>query len=509
MIANDTEMRALLLQEKAALNQRRNAIRAFGLKHYKPHPKQDAFHRAGKFKRRAVFAGNRWGKSDCGAAEDCAQGLGYRPWLLETDSACRAGIPQRSQRILVVTTDWGKVGEIFTSQRGEGGKMWKFLPRDSVKSATTNHARVIELIELHNGSVIQFDTVESFKKNPQSMESSDWDVIHVDEPVPQAMYSACARGLMDRGGQAYFTLTPLREPWIYDMFFGGADVRSAVTRNAATLFKDAYWSVTGSVWDNPYLTAEAINGFLDELPDQEERDCRESGIPLQFAGLIYKEFEPAIHVMSRLPDGWRDYDTPPDDWPIYLQLDPHPQTPVAGLLCTVSPTGRKYVFDEIWHKGTCQTIADVVKTKLGNRRLVSALGDPCLFNVDELTGTCWADDFSAAGLWLDRAQKDLARGIIAVKGALRSRMPDESAEWMFSPYLRRFIWEIKRWHWDKDNKPKDKDDHTLECFYRMVLEGPTWTDNASMPNPCGDLAVNDGLEGDERWSRREYQQMDY
>lgn len=501
------ELRVLKQEEIRLLKAREELVKKFGLKYYSPHAKQDAFHRAGmRVKSRAVFAGNRFGKSDCGAAEDCAQALGYRPWLKPNDPAYRGGIPQRPQKVLVITTDWGKVDEIFTSRRGVGGKMWKYLPQGFVKSCKTNHSGAVETMECENGSLIQFDTVESFKKNPQGIESSDTDVIHVDEPCPEKMFNAAARGLIDRDGCEYFTLTPLREPWIYDRFYGDQDTRSMVEAGGAHVLTNKgfdYWSVTGSIWDNPYLTEQAIGRYLNTL-DPEERECRESGIPLQFAGLIYKDFNTAVHLMQNLPEGWEDFDIPPRDWPVYLQLDPHPQTPVAGLLCTVSNTERKYIFNEVWNKGTCEDIAKLVLSFIGDRRLVRALADPSVFNKDQLTASCQADDFGAHGLWLDRAIKDLDRGIKSVQAALRERRSDGLPGWMFSPKLKRFVYEIKRWHWDKDNRPVDKDDHTLECLYRMVLDDPQWVDTKASEYVDLDSMPIEGLRSDERWSNRDY-----
>lgn len=494
------ELRELKQLEVALLRAREKAVLEFGLKFYGPHPKQDAFHRAGKYKRRALFAGNRTGKSDCGAAEDCSQALGYRPFYKEGDPARTAGIPQRPQKILILTTDWEKVDDIFTNQRGtDTGKLWKFLPRGFVKSTKKNHSGALEMLECENGSLIKFDTVESWKKNPLGSESSKWDVIHVDEPCPQKMYTAHSRGCVDTGGQVYFTLTPLSEPWIYDMFFGDeADVGAVVQGGLPVTREEIYWSITGSIWDNPYLTEDAIRLYLNEIADEEERECRERGIPLQFAGLVYKEFDQALHIARRIPEGWEDYDQPPAGWPVYLQLDPHPQTPVAGLLTTVFPSTRRYTFDEVWHKGTCDYITEIVNQKIGNRKLIRALADPSCFNRDQLTGSCQADDFFASGLFLDRAIKDLDRGITAVKQALKGRFNDGLPSWMFSPKLRTFFREIKRWSWDKDNKPKDKNDHTLECFYRMVLDDPQWVP----PQNDNDLPVPEvpitGLTEEER-----------
>lgn len=494
---NDFELLQIKRQEANLLRRRQQLIKENGILHYSPHPKQDAFHRAGEFKRRGVFAGNRFGKSDCGAAEDVAQAMGERIWYPKTDPARYAGIPQRPQKILIITNDWGKVDEIFTSERGEMGKLWRFFPRGFIKSKKRNHSGAIETMECINGSLIQFDTVESFKKNPQSAESSDWDVIHGDEPCPEAMYNAHARGLMDRNGKSYFTLTALKERWIPDLFFGDESADTIVRRGSANVFNKNFWSITGSIWDNPYLSEEAITLFLDSLNDPEERECRETGIPLQFAGLIYKEFNRQLHLLQSVPKGWADAYTPPLDWPVYIQIDPHPQTPVATLLCTVDPTGRKYLFDEIWRNGIVREICEDILEKVDCRLIVRAKADPCAFNEDRLTGTCWADDFALHGLPIDRAIKDLARGIKATKAALRSRMSDGMPEWMVSPACKRFLWEIARWAWDKDDKPVDKNDHLMECFYRMVLEAPTYVSREDDRFENNDLEMT-GLSDDDR-----------
>lgn len=506
------ELRAIKQEQIKLLAHKQRLILENGLKYYEPHPKQDAFHRAGRFKRRAVFAGNRFGKSDCGASEDSAQAVGERLWYPESDPARYAGIPRRPQKILVITTDWGKVDEIFTNERGaDTGKLWKLLPRGFVKSKKRNHGSgAIETMECINGSLIQFDTVESFKKNPQGAESSKWDVIHVDEPCPEKMFSAHARGLMDTDGQAYFTLTPLKEPWIYDKFFGDNDAGEIIKLGAPRLYKNDFWSITGSIWDNPYLSEAAIIRYLEEDCPEEERECREKGIPLQFAGLIYKEFEPAVHFYRNLPDGWEDFDCPPPHWPVYLQLDPHPQTPTAGLLTTVGPSTRKYVYNEIWLKGIAATIVQDILKKTGKNHMVNPQCDPSAFNVDELTGSCWATDFGDLGIWFSKAPKQLDRGIKAVQAALQARFTDGTPEWMFSPLLKRFIYEIKRWHWDKDNKPKDKDDHTLECLYRTVLNHPQWIDFSNETDkPVEDLAIVEGLTDDERWEVRDLNTSNY
>jgi hypothetical protein len=146
-----------------------------------------------------------------GAAEDCAWLLHERPWYPPNHLARTGGIPQHPVKGLVITIDWDMVDAIWTSERGTEGKIWKFLPPELIKSKKRNHSGAIDTVECTNGSLLKFDTVKSYMANPMGSESFDWDFIHVDEPSPEGMFKAQARGLVDRRGSAWFTLTPLRE----------------------------------------------------------------------------------------------------------------------------------------------------------------------------------------------------------------------------------------------------------------------------------------------------------
>ena len=90
---------------------------------------------------------------------------------------------------------------------------------------------------------------------------------------------------------------------------------------------------------------------------------------------------------------------------------------------------------------------------------------------DPITGSTMAQQFLANDIMVSKAPKDLGRGILKVKEELKK---DNNI--YISPSLRRFIWEINRYCWDKDNKPVDKDDHMMECFYRLCLENLDYID---------------------------------
>ena len=481
----ETDNPQLLIIKKRELELKRQRLaiaRNNGVAFYRPHEKQTKFHAAGlQYNRRMVRAGNRFGKSEMGCAEDVAWLLGERLWLPESDPVRKGGIPQRPIKLLTITTDWDKVDEIWTNRTstvGTGGKAWRMLPQGFSKRAAKNHAGCVDTIECSNGALWRFDTVKSFIQNPQGSESSDWDAIHVDEPCPEAMFKACARGLVDRNGAAWFTLTPLSEAWINDYFF------PQDTRGAA---RDNVWAISGSIWDNPYLPVEAIKEYLATLsPD--ERECREKGLPLHLSGMIFKMFDWDRHVLKRLPTGWKSWTEPPEDWTYYVTIDPHPQTPHAVQFAVVDPNQHMYVYNDIFDHCMVSTLCERIRNVLGPRRPVSVRIDPCAFMEDPVTFRTMASEFCRCGVYVEKGSKALMEGILKTQGVLSS----DPVMLHFTPTCARTLWEIQRYSWDPNgsDKPLDKDDHMMENLRRFVVQEPRFVANDRYNVPIADLVID-------------------
>lgn len=475
------ELLRLKQEELRLLREKEHELRTNALAYYRPHEKQDLFHAAGDFRLRLVEAGNRFGKSQMGAAEDCAWLLGERMWYPRDDERRTRGLPRRGRPVkgLVICTSWQKVREVYTDDTpGNEGKILKYLPPDLIDS-THKKGDAIYLIQLKNGSSITFSTVEQYKKNPQSVESSDWDFIHVDEPCPEKMFKGCARGLIDRGGKAWFTLTPLEEPWISDMFFPDIEVH-----NLVEFYEDGRakrWAISASMHDNPYNDAAAKEDYLASLTE-EERECRESGRPFNRVGLVYSEFDPAKHVVSSIPKSFTSPRNPPISWSHYVFIDPHPQTPHAVQFYAVPPgANRVYLYDEIFEKLPPSQLAKEILTRLGDANLIEAYMDPLGFQEDPETEISPADRFHEAGLPVMKATKDLINGIMYAKEKLSI-----DGYLRILPHCQRTLWEFRRYRWDVDrqtgapkNKPVDKDDHMMECFYRAMLADMFYADKSA------------------------------
>lgn len=459
---NDIDLLLVKREKARLLEERLNLIKTYGIKYYRPHAGQDKFHRAGcKFRKRYVRTGNRWGKSTAGCAEDVAWLLNHRPWYPESDEACRGGIPQHPVKLLTTGADWEKLAEVWSSE--ETGKIWKFIPKGFVKKVHRNSVGVIDLISFTNGSSWRFESVKGFKNNPLGSESSDWDAIHYDEPLPEKMRKALARGLIDRGGSEWYTLTPLTEFWINDYFFPadtGGKPRSDV------------WTLCGTTYDNTHLSPENIAEYENDLTD-DEKECRIHGIPLELAGLVYKEFKWDTHVLTSPLPGWNEFNDPPKDWTIYYSIDPHPRTPHAILFCAVGPTGFHVYFTDYFKAVTANELAEAVLNVNKNRVIGRGIMDPLGFIEEPSTKTTFATELANYGLYVDKATKALDTGIIRVRTQLKNNAI------AFTPNCARTLWEIQRYCWDPEKeRPIDANDHMMENLYRLELADMRWLDPA-------------------------------
>lgn len=492
---------ALAARELALAKREAELRRENGLLCYNPHEKQRLFHYAAYMRRRYGRTGNRFGKSEMGAAEDVAYARGERAWIshgvtfrtlgltagvpphLWDEELRFLGIPKHATKGLIVTTDWDKSTEIFTSNE-EGanqGKLFKYIPKTAFVEATKNHSGAIDRVvvkSIHGGnSVIHLDTVKSFKQNPLGQESSAWDWVHIDEPCPEAMWKAIARGLVDRNGHAWFTCTPLTEPWIDQKFI--PDLESQTRENLDTVSSEDHWMMTGSMYDNPHNTPEAIKLFLSELTE-EERETRISGIPAAYSGIVYKEFRWNDHVLKAAPPGWTDWRTPPLDHTLRFAIDYHPRKPHHVLFIATSPHEVHYVYAEIWLSCLMSELVEEIKLVLGKDSrgvsrdsTVPGLIDPLADTPNRVTDITALEEVLRLGLPVVPATKDPHNGILKVKEILKARDRIGLPIMFVNPALKRFLFEISRGYiWDQDtNKPLKENDDAMENFYRLCLQG--------------------------------------
>lgn len=430
--------------------------------YWTPSPKQQLFFENSGKKRRAGFCGNRFGKSTLGVVEDVCWLIGYRPFFPEGHPLRTLGIPKHGIKGLVVAEDWDKVKEIFTNDDSieRQGKFWEFLPSDFVKKSHRNEKGIIDQITVvsevdgtKRESIIYFDTVKSFKNAPASFESSDWDFVHLDEPVMKELWVAVSRGLIDRGGFSWWLFTPLKEVWMYNETIDNTKEQPQF-----------YWWFEATMDDNPTLSDEDKNLYLSQLPD-DERAARRAGKPLAYGRLVFHQYDPLSHDVDCVAS-WPFPDRPPEkDYMVAYALDTHPHTHHAGLFASVNKFGDVDFYDEVWFKGTIDKLAELVKSKLQGVRCHYGLCEPAAWNEDQGSGKSYADMFFEAGLDLIPASKRKEDAILQTQLLLGQRKRTVRIH----RRCKRLRWEMFNHYFDKDNHPEDKNDHMIECLRRLVI----------------------------------------
>lgn len=504
-----------LLQETLAAQQRLLTLaRDNGLAFYRPHAKQHEFHSAPN-KRRGFFAGNRTGKSDGNGAETAAWAYGERTWYRysfpiygmsynadgsarkriltglhtgdspdgTTHPLVRQGIPPWPTKQLVVCANWNKVDEIWTSQAADRpGKIWKFLPKGCAKGYT-NHAGVISEIHIASGpskgAVINFMSVDAFRRDHLVAESSDYDRVTFDEPGPIALWKGLSRGLVDRQGQADFGLTALEEMWIYDKF--NPDSSAEVADEDLRPFRDRF-SVNATMYDNPHLTDQAIADFASDLTE-DERSCRLNGHPLELSGLVYKEFRRDVHVLKSPPPGWADFHLPAKSCILHVRVDTHPVTPHAVTFAAVGPSEIPIVCYDFFKSCDADTLCEMINEyiKLTGCFLGSLKVEPAAWIPDPATKRApIAAYFAKHNLPATKASKDMDSGILVTKSKLKGdKLPDGTTRpgVLFCPTARRTLWEFSRYRYDPaTGRPVDENDHMMENLRRLLITPTRWFD---------------------------------
>lgn len=491
---------ALAKRELALERRRKELARDQAIVFFRPHDKQELFFANAQYKYRYARTGNRFGKSEMGACEDVAFALGYRPWYPEGHVLRTLGIPSHPTKGLIVTTDWDKSKEVFTELEGENvGKLFKYIPKSALGQPTRNHSGAIDRIPVKHvtggWSIIHLDTVKSFKQNPLGQESSVWDWVHIDEPIPEDMWKAIARGLVDRQGSAWFTCTPLTEPWIDSSFIPDLESLSANTANVIANSSSSRWMMTGSMDDNPHNTPDSIALFMSWLTD-EEKECRRHGIPTAYSGLVYKEFSWNDHVLREPPVGWKSWSMPPPDHTLRFAIDYHPRKPHAVLFVATSPKDRHYVYAEVWYSCLMEELVKEIKQTLHPREsTVPGLIDPLADTPNRVTDITPLEEVLRLGLPVMPATKDPHNGILRAKALLKARDRQGRPMILFNPACRQTLFEISRGYiWDGDtNKPLKKNDDMMENLYRLALQGleyiePTISSDYSIIPPITDFA---------------------
>ena len=389
----------------------------FPILYYKPQAHQAPFHRSLK-KMRLCTGGNQSGKTIATCSEGIMLSLGIHPYR-------KIRVPNKGR---VVATDLQKgIGEVV------GAKYKELIPMSEVRRMKYYPGGEYKKCFWKNGSVTEF---MSYEQDDLAFEGWVGDWVQFDEPPPRSKYVACMRGLMRYKGICFMALTPLSEPWIYDEIY---------TQTGAGVDQPDVF--TFDINDNKYLSKAEIADFESRLTE-DEKEARLHGRFQHLSGLIYKEFNPSVHIVDA-------FDIP-KEWTRYNAMDYHPRVPCALGWIAVSPQGRFYAYDELWVNDTVRNICEAVKAKEGTNVIRARFIDPLSATPDRISGSCAQREFIRSGLAYRSATKDFAIGKNLVCEALKLDKEGKAGIYFLRGRVPRTIEAITHYQWDEYAKGDDK-----------------------------------------------------
>lgn len=418
----------------------------------KKHKKQLAFHKCKK-RNRWVFGGNRSGKTECGAVEAVWIARGTHPyrknrkdvfgWVVSLTAQVQRDVAQ--QKILrYLRPDWIE-DVVMTSGR-------KDFP----------DAGVIDQIRVKNVfggiSVIGF---KSCDQGRERFQGSSLDFVWFDEEPPRDVYEECVMRVLDRKGDIFGTMTPLK-----GLTFVYEEIYLNHHNNPQIWYEFMEWA------DNPFLSKREIEA-LTQTMDETTLQSRRYGKFCTREGLVYPEFDESVHVIDPFPI--------PKAWQDNISIDPGLKNPLSAHWYCTDFDGNVYVVaehyaagrDVDYHTEAIKRICDQLGWKRDLRGRICALIDPAAGQRTLSSVKSVSELFYERDILVDtRVDKDVFSGIARVKSYLmRGNGTPDLFIFKSCPNMIR---EFKGYFWGGDESPVKRDDHAMDelRYYLMTRPRP-------------------------------------
>ena len=449
-------MNEILQKIRAIEREQKRRAETDALAHYntgkKKHKKQLAFHRCKK-RNRWVFGGNRSGKTECGAVEAVWMARGIHPyrknrkdvfgWVVSLTAQVQRDVAQ--QKILrYLRPDW--IEDIVMSS----GR------KDSPSSGVIDQIRVKNVFG--GISVIGF---KSCDQGRERFQGSSLDFVWFDEEPPQDVYEECAMRVLDKKGDIFGTMTPLK-----GLTFVYEEIYLNKRNNAQIWYEFMEWA------DNPFLPKSEIKALTATM-DETTLQSRRYGRFCTREGLVYPEFDESVHVIDPFPI--------PKEWQDNISIDPGLKNPLSAHWYCTDFDGNVYVVAEHYaagqdidfHTQKIQHMCEKLDWKRDAKGRICALIDPAAGQRTLASAKSVSELFYERNILVDtRVDKDVFTGIARVKSYL-SRGNGRPDLFIFRS-CPNMIREFKGYFWGNDEAPVKRDDHAMDelRYYLMTRPSP-------------------------------------
>ncbi len=416
----------------------------------KVHKKQLLFHECPK-KNRWVFGGNRSGKTECGAVETIYFARGNHPY----------------RHLTHATSGW--VVSLTTQVQRDvaQAKILQYLNPEWIVDITMSQGRkdspergVIDQLVIKN--VFGTTSTIGFKSCDQGREKfqgTSLDYVWFDEEPPEDIYTECKMRLLDKNGDMFGTMTPLKGlTFVYDQIYLNKTSDPEI------------WTTQMSWDDNPFISERAKREMCANLSPDVLRS-RKYGEFMSEGGQVYPEFDPEINVIEPF--------NIPYDWQDKLSIDPGLKNPLSCHWYAVDYDGNVYVVAEhydrekdiSYHADCIHKICERLNWHTLPNGNIEALIDSAANQTTLASTRSVADLFYDYGISVNtNVNKDLFSGINRVKSYLCDANGNRKL-FIFST-CTNMIREMKGYLWGNADHPIKRDDHSMDELRYYIMSRP-------------------------------------
>lgn len=414
----------------------------------KVHLKQMQFHKCSK-RNRWVFGGNRSGKTECGAVEAVWMARGIHPyrknksnvfgWIVSVSYEVQRDVAQRKV-LHYLNPDW--INDII-------------MISGSKSSPDSGIIDTIIIDNIFGGkSRIGFKSADQGR---DKFQGTSLDFVWFDEEPPKDIYDECIMRVLDKKGDIFGTMTPLKGlTFIYE------EIYLNKYRNNEIKYFTMEWK------DNPFLDEQEIES-MSTCMSEKSLASRRYGKFMENTGLVYEEFDENIHVIE-------PFDVP-KEWYDKISIDPGLNNPLSAHFYCVDFDDNVYVIGEHYEKGKdidyhakeILSIAQKLDWHYSHSGKIEALIDSAANQRTLASSKSVSELFYDKGIAVNcNVNKEKFSGIARVKGYFAARPP---RIFIFKNCVN-MIRELKSYWWGTGDSPVKKDDHAMDELRYYIMSKP-------------------------------------
>ncbi|MDD4315952.1 MAG: terminase family protein [Clostridia bacterium] len=444
----DKEIVERILKIEKQQRREEEADRLSGYNKGKVHLKQMQFHKCLK-RNRWVFGGNRSGKTECGAVEAVWLARGIHPyrqnksgvcgWVVSVSYEVQREVAQ-SKILHYLNPAW--IADIIMLSGAKGSPQNGVVDTIVIKNVFGGASRIC---------------FKSSDQGREKFQGASLDFVWFDEEPPKDIYEECKMRVLDRRGDIFGTMTPLKGlTWVYE------EIYLNKYRSDEVCYITMEWA------DNPFLDENEVEAMSKSMSES-TLASRRFGRFMQNTGLVYDEFDEGLHVIE-------PFDVP-KEWYDKICIDPGLNNPLSAHFYCVDFDGNIYVIAEHYQKGkdidyhakAIESIAKRLDWHYNRSGKLEALIDSAA-NQRTLAGSkSVAELFYEKGIAVNtKVNKEVFGGIAAVKEYLACRPP----KFFIFKNCVNMIGEIKSYWWGDGDCPVKKDDHAMDELRYYIMSRP-------------------------------------